>query len=400
MKLDWKWKGGPVLAEPVEADEFLAGKPSLFAADFLPPVMVMRESALSANATTMAEFCAGRGVELAPHGKTHMAPALAERQLAAGAWGITVATPAQARVYRASGVRRLLLANELVDPPGIAWAAAELAADPEFAFCCYVDSIDGVELLAAAMPDGRPLDVLVEVGWPGGRCGARTVDEAVAIARAAAATTRLRLVGISGYEGSIRDPAQIRPFLRHLRDAGRAIAPLVPADAPFIASAGGSVSFDAVADELRPGLDRPVTLILRSGCYLFHDVGLYRDRTPFGRTLPGRLVPAIEVWASVLSMPEAGLALLGAGRRDVPFDSGLPVPDLVRHADGTSEPLDRTTVTMLNDQHAYVTGYLPFGIGEWVRLGISHPCTAFDKWRLIPIVDDDYRVVDLVRTYF
>jgi len=35
-----------------------------------------------------------------------------------------------------------------------------------------------------------------------------------------------------------------------------------------------------------------------------------------------------------------------------------------------------------------------------VCLGISHPCTAFDKWQLIPVVDEEYRIVDVVRTFF
>jgi D-serine deaminase-like pyridoxal phosphate-dependent protein len=341
-----------------------------------------------------------------------MAPALAARQLAAGAWGVTVATPSQARVYRSCGVSRLFLANELVDPAAITWVAAEVDAGLDF--LCYVDSVAGVELLAGALPAGsRPLDVLVEVGPVGARTGVRSVEEAVTVARAAAAVPRLRVVGVSAYEGGFghspgapdeTEQAEVRAFLRLVRSAGEAIADLVPADVPFIASAGGSVYFDLVAEELTTGwrFDRPVTVVLRSGCYLLHDDGTYLRRTPFGRTLAGKLVPSIEVWASVLSRPEPGLALVGMGRRDVSFDLDLPVARTIRHADGSTVPATGVTVTNLNDQHAYLNleGESPLRVGDLVSFGISHPCTALDKWRFIPVVDDDYRVIEYVRTYF
>lgn len=410
--LDWQVKGAPVLPEGTSIADFVAGKPDVFSAGFLPPLMVLRDSALRSNLATMAEFCRSTGTELAPHGKTHMAPALAARQLAAGAWGVTVATPSQARVYRSCGVSRLFLANELVDPAAIAWVAGEVDAGLDF--LCYVDSVAGVELLAGALPTGsRPLDVLVEIGPVGARTGVRSVEEAVTVARAAAAVPRLRVVGVSAYEGGFgHSPgapdetaqAEVRAFLRLLRSAGEAIADFVPADVPFIASAGGSVYFDLVAEELTTGwrLDRPVTVVLRSGCYLLHDDGSYLRRTPFGRTLAGKLVPSIEVWASVLSRPESGLALVGMGRRDVSFDLDLPVARTIRHADGSTVPATGVTVTNLNDQHAYLhlDGESPLRVGDLVSFGISHPCTALDKWRFIPVVDDDYRVIEYVRTYF
>jgi D-serine deaminase-like pyridoxal phosphate-dependent protein len=392
--------------------EFVRDEPNVFAAGFLPPLLLLRDSALRSNLATMAEFCRSTGAVLAPHGKTHMAPALADRQLAAGAWGITVATVSQARVYRANGVTRIFLANELVDPAAIAWIAAEVEAGLDFT--CYVDSVAGVELLAAALPAGRRrLDVVIEVGPQGARTGVRSVEQAVEVATAAAGVPRLRVVGVSAYEGGFghspnapdaQTQHEVREFLRLLRSAGEAVAFAVPADAEFIASAGGSVYFDLVAEELSGGwqMDRPVTVLLRSGCYLTHDNGSYLRKTPFGRTLSGRLVPAIEVWASVLSRPEPRLALVGMGRRDVSFDIDLPVAQAIRHADGSTAPADGITVTSLNDQHGYLqlAGEVPLRVGDLVQFGISHPCTALDKWRFIPVVDDDDRIIEYVRTYF
>lgn len=409
-ELGWSVKGAP--AAPTTIEQLRERRPHVTEAGFLLPLLTLRDSAMRANSAAMRAFCEQRGVLLAPHGKTHMSPQLARRQLDDGAWGITVATIGQARVYRAAGVRRVFLANELVDPAGIGWVREQLA-DPDFEFLCYADSLAGVRLLAAGLQGAvRPLDVLVEVGPAGARTGCRTVAEAVAVAQAAAAQPSLRVRGISGYEGGFGHGttpdesvvAAVRDYLLFAREAGAAIAPAVPPDAEFLASAGGSVFFDLVAEEFtRPWeIDRPVTTVLRSGCYLVHDAGAYLRQTPFGRSIDGQLQPAMHVWAMVLSQPEPGLALAGAGRRDVSFDIDLPIVESVRHPDGSVSPADGITVTALNDQHAY----LHFGaesslqVGDYLCMGISHPCTCFDKWQFIPVVDDDDRVIDYVRTYF
>jgi len=362
------------------------------------PVCVLRADALTHNLTAMARWCHERGVELAPHGKTHMAPQLFARQLDAGACGITAATLSHVRTYRAFGVRDVVLANELVDGAGLRWLAAELDANPDFSLVCWVDSVRGVELMTAALTAAgaeRSVDVCVEVGMPGGRTGCRgpaAVDE---VARAAAASPQLRLVGVAGYEaarGHDTAPdalAGVVDYLQEMRAAAVRLAPLFEADR-VIVTAGGSTYFDAVADVLTG--DWPeglaVRTIVRSGAYLTHDDGLYARTSP----LRAALLPALQVWAQVVSRPESGLAVLTMGRRDVSFDQDLPVP--LRLAD--------SVVTKLNDQHAYLR--LGAGdsveVGGWLGFGISHPCTVFDKWQLIPELDADDRVVGLIRTFF
>jgi D-serine deaminase-like pyridoxal phosphate-dependent protein len=346
-------------------------------------------------------------VELSPHGKTGMSPELAARQLASGAWGITVATIGQLLAYRAFGFPRLLMANELVDEVGIAWLAGELAADPGFTASCYVDSAEGVAILDRVLtehPAGRRLPVLVEIG--AARTGCRTDEQALTVAKAAAATSTLTVVGVAGYEGSIHAGSQaqandlITSFCQRLANLSGQVASLVGAGDEFIVTAGGSVSFDIVARELAA---TGMTVILRSGGYLFHDHGLYQAATPAARGVAGAppLQPALELWAQVLSRPEPGLALLSAGRRDAGFDAGLPVPLRARRRNGGVADL-AGEVTELNDQHAYLrldsdTALAP---GDLVALGISHPCTTLDKWRLIPVLDEEDRITDIVHTFF
>ena len=409
QSVDWTAKGLWLPGAGVPDAEFAAAGHDIFDGPFTWPVMVARRSAIEANIATMADFCTRHGVEFAPHGKTTMAPSLFAAQLAAGAWGITVATANQALAARHFGVPRVLLANELLDPRALCWAAAQV--DVGWEFMCYVDSLAAVDALREALggsvggsvgestDGGGRLRVLVEMGFPGGRTGCRSVAEAFEVAHAAAALDRVEVAGVAGFEGMLPDAGAVTTFLTTMVNAAIQIAPLCPY--PLIISAGGSAFFDTVVDVLvPPAHEDGWRVILRSGAVVSHDDGLYAQSTPFNRVpQEGSLTAALEVWAQVLSTPETGLAILGAGRRDVPFDSGLPVPLSVRAKDGTIRPLAGASIERLNDQHAYLLR-ATLAPGELVRLGISHPCTAFDKWRVIPVVDDGYRVVDLLRTYF
>jgi len=400
----------PAPGATVSAAGLGATRPSLFGPGCTMPVLVLRESAVAHNIGAMAAYCAAAGVRLAPHGKTTMAPQLFARQLAAGAWAVTAATVGELHVCRAFGIPRVLLANELTDPAGATWLAGELAADPGFECYVYADSLAGVRLLDEAVRQaspGRPLSVLVELGYPGGRTGCRDLAAAEAVARAVAQADSLRLAGVAGYEGQIghdRSPqsvGKIAAYCRELRSLGErlAAAGLTP-DEPIL-SAGGSAFFDVVVRELAsgwPGRPAPV-VVLRSGVYIAFDHGLYAGVVP---TPPPAFEPALELWAHVLSRPEPGLALACAGRRDVAFDAGLPVPLRIRGRDGSLRPATGARAVKLDDQHCYLQ--LPESTelqpGELVCFGVSHPCTTFDKWRVIPMVDDDYRVVDAIHTFF
>ena len=401
-------KGFGALRGRASTASLAAARPPLPAAGFTYPVLTARESALENNLAAMAAYCARAGVALAPHGKTAMSPELAARQLAHGAWGITVASIGQLQTYRTFGFGRLLLANELTDTAGIAWLAAELAADPGFEAYCYVDSPDGVAILDRVLrqhPAGRPLPVLVEIGHGSGRTGCRTDEQALAVAKAARATGTLTVAGVAGYEGTISAGERaVAAFCRRLRALADALGEEAEAVGPRIVTAGGSAYFDVVARELTAHGTAPVQVILRSGAYLTYDHGFYGAVSPAGRGAAGapELRPALELWAQVVSRPEPDLALLGAGRRDVGFDKGLPVPLRVVPGSGSAASTAGWSVTELNDQHAYLRldAGAALGPGDLVVLGISHPCTTLDRWRVLPVLDDDGRVIDLVHLFF
>ena len=222
-RLDGLQKSLPAEAEGGTVADFLAGRPRLSA--FSTPLLVLDDAALDHNTSRMAGWCAERGVGLAPHGKTTMAPALWRRQLDAGAWGITVATGSQLWVAVAAGVSRVLLANALVDPVALVRLAGALDADPGLDVLSWVDSVDTVTAMAAALAAAgpvRPVSVLVELGAPGGRTGARDQATAHAVAAAVAAAPQLALAGVAGYEGALAHEATpaalaaVRAYLREL----------------------------------------------------------------------------------------------------------------------------------------------------------------------------------------
>lgn len=414
--VDHRFKALPPDAEGLTVGALAAERRNLFTGGFTTPVLALSAESVEHNLALLETYAERHGLAFAPHGKTSMAPQLFDRQLAHGAWGITAAVPHQARVYRAYGIRRIFLANELVDAAALRWLAGELDADPEFRFICYVDSVRGVELMDEALRAAgasRPVDVVVELGaGEGARTGVRTGAECAAVAAAVATTGTLRLVGVAGYEGEVPDASgeRVREWLRRLvalavdlDRAGRFAA--TGADG-IVISAGGSAWFDAVADVFAdiPDLSAPVLRLLRSGAYVSHDDGHYRHLTPFNRVPEeGALQPAFRLWAQVVSRPCAEQAFLNAGKRDAAYDLDLPQAQVVRSGrDGTVRPATGVTVSGLSDQHTWLRTEpdAELEVGDWVGMGLSHPCTSFDKWQLIPLVEADGTVTDYIRTFF
>ncbi|MDH0866719.1 amino acid deaminase [Mitsuaria sp. GD03876] len=424
-------KGLPAIAEGVFLQDLDRLKLSLLDGDLPLPAAVLKDSALRHNARWMREFTERAGVSLAPHGKTTMAPQLFQRQFDEGAWGMTAATAAHVRTYRRFGVPRVLLANQLVGKADVELVFRELEADPDFDFYLLVDSIAGLELLrraAAGRGLRRPLQILLEVGTPGGRSGVRTLEEGIALGQAIHdAAPAIALRGVEAFEGvySGSDTARVElgaltmiETVAELTRLGCAQGWFAPGE--VLLTAGGSAFFDMAARTLAAveaaGAGHALRVVLRSGCYLSHDSLQYERMQDRMRQRAGALWGdgpglrnAIEVWAHVQSVPEPGRAICTAGRRDLSYDACLPQP-LWWFRPGLHEAPQATpshwSVTKLNDQHAYVdatgegAGALPLQVGDLIAFGIGHPCTTFDKWPLLYTVDDGYRVIGGVRTFF
>ncbi len=378
------------------------------------PALVLHRQALEHNIHWMQNFANKSGAQLAPHGKTSMTPALFRRQLEQGAWAITLATAVQTRAAYAHGVRRVLMANQLVGTPNMV-LIAELLSDPLFEFHCLVDHPDNVMALGKFFEAaGLRLNVMIEYGVPGGRCGCRTEQQVRELAAAIAAQPALALTGIEGYEGVIHGEHiedNIRVYAASLVDLAVQLQHqhAFALDQPII-TASGSAWYDLIAEAFAARSVRDRFLgVLRPGCYVVHDHGIYKDAQQGVLARHGDLVeglrPALEVWAHVQSLPEPGFAVVGLGKRDAAYDAGLPVP-LMRYRAGVEpavgEDISACQVTRLMDQHAFMT--VPAGcelhVGDIVSFGTSHPCLTFDKWRTACLVDERLRVVENMPTCF
>ena len=417
--LDSSFKGFPHQSLPLPCS--LVGQQgwNVLAGDLPLPLAVIHRDVLQHNLRWMQDFASTRGLHLAPHGKTSMSPQLFRRQLDAGAWGMTFASVTQARTGIEAGVRVGLIANQVL-------AATDLAAIDDLKrqhaglrLLFLVDSLAQLELIEAwrrAHAASDAFEVLLEVGVPGGRSGCRSVAQALDLARRLHHSAAVQLVGIECYEGlaasgqTAADTNYVQPLMEDFQALAQACDANDWFDADeIVLTAGGSAVFDLVVPGLRQTLSRPVLGLLRSGCYITHDQGHYRrmmsavaDRTGCGTGLEA----ALEVWALVQSCPEPGLAILAVGKRDISYDWAMPLPLKVcpRGTLNVHAAASDWCISKLNDQHAYLNGSGPehaaLQVGDRVCLGISHPCTTFDKWRWMPVVDAQYNVVDAITTCF
>ena len=420
-RLSKEIKGWPKNAEEKTLSEISSQGWSLLNGDLPLPVATLKQSVIEDNSNWMRLFTEKYGARISPHGKTTMAPQLFQRQLEDGAWAITVATVHQLRLCRHWGIRRVLMANQVAGKQNMKELCLELAEDPEFDFYLLADSTENVDQLAEAARKHllkKPIQILVELGFPGGRTGCRNMELALEVARRVQSNEpNLALRGVEGYEALLRaqpEPEKsIRDFLEDLSLlAQRCAEEGLFGEGAVILSAGGSDFFDLVLDQLEaPSGKQEVIRVIRSGCYLTHDSLNYkrifekiRKRCPEADQLPPGLMPALQVWGAVQSLPEPGLAIVNVGKRDISYDAELPIPEMFFRPEKDPRPQktpEGCRVNDLNDQHANIE--LPedpgLRIGDLVGFGISHPCTTFDKWRLMYLLDDDYRVTGGIRIY-
>ncbi|WP_050061660.1 amino acid deaminase [Silvibacterium bohemicum] len=382
--------------------------------DLSLPTAVLYEDRLTHNLRWMQQFVTEYGVKLAPHGKTTMAPKLFERQLQGGAWGITLATAHQTLVAYEHGVRRVLMANQLIGKANMS-IIAHLLEDPAFEYYCLVDSAAQVDQLGAYFnAAGRRLLVLLELGAAGGRTGVRDDEQMSSVLGALSRWSgALVLSGIEIYEGVLSDDASIRAFLQRAVEVTRKLAEEKRFErAPILLSGAGSAWYDVVAEVFSAaGFGDAVEIVLRPGCYLTHDVGVYREaqknieeRNPIAHRMRSSLLPALQVWAYVQSIPEKDRAIIGLGKRDAAFDAGLPTP-VLHFRPGNKIPeaaAAHWSLTKMMDQHAYmlIAKNDDLRVGDMIGFDISHPCLTFDKWRTLPILNAGYDVVDIVETFF
>lgn len=377
------------------------------------PLAVIKSSVLSKNLAWMQGFADHYGVRLCPHGKTTMSPTLFSQQLAAGAWGMSVATPAQAEVAAMAGATNILLANQLVGPANMA-IVAKLIREQGVNFFCCVDSPRNVLALETVFAREKArLNVLIEMGVSGGRCGCRRAEEALSLAAVISQQPHLCLKGVEIYEGVIHGEeaeGNIRSFIETALGVADRLSVEGFIEGNSIVTGAGSAWFDVVCEHFSDTSN--LEAIIRPGSYTVLDTGIYQiaqekllqrsnRKKSYASQSPLRLESALEVWAYVMSRPEPNLVIAGLGKRDVAFDSGLPTPDRAyRHGDPIS--IGRAQCTHMMDQHAFVEvdPDSDLQVGDILVFSTSHPCLTFDKWRAVALCDDEDNVTGWLSTFF
>jgi D-serine dehydratase len=421
--IDDRWRGFPTGDAPLPITQIADRGWRPQDGHMALPLISLDLEGFESNTEAVMRFLSSKGALIAPHAKTPMSVAIARHLQEAGAWGATVADARQASVMLEGGLPRLILANQIGSISGARRLASLLWHHPLAEIHVFVDSIEGVDALAAAwkcegsrgkgMP---PLGLMIELGAE--RAGIRDDQAAVSLVDRILTLpkeTGLHLSGIAGYEGvvTVPDPIEserrVDALMRRMSDLHSAARSRLGPGAPLILSAGGSLWFDRVLTGLGPAAsaDGRTRLILRSGAIFFSDHGVYQRGLAAmesrGIGLAGRITPTLRLWAEVLSVPDANLAIAGIGMRDAASDQGVPIPLRIWRDSQDAGSAGHLVVEKLNDQHAFIRisgeGPAP-AVGDVIEFGLSHPCTNLDRHRLVWGLDPDHRVRCALPTSF
>lgn len=349
------------------------------------PAVVIDRERLEANIALAARIARDGGVALRPHIKTHKSIAIARRQLAAGAAGVTSAKSEEAEVFLRAGVPRLTLAHPLIAREKIdRLLGAAHDAGAEVSFIC--DSPTGVEAIAAAAAVARavtPLYVKVNVGL--NRCGVDSAsDQALALAREIARRPSLRFAGLFSHAGNAygagsaqgvrtvaaKERATMTALAARLREAGIEVPAVSVGSTPTLLANDG---FEGLT-EIRPGN------------YVFLDL----TQVTLGVARIEQV--ALSVVATVVSR-NASYAIIDAGSKVLSSDRGPHGSDSLS-GHGLAFPLDGSglglTVARLSEEHGFIEhGGAALPVGARVRIVPNHACVVANLARELHVVSAD-----------
>lgn len=319
------------------------------------PVALVDLDRLEANIATMAAFFAPLPATLRPHAKTHRAPAVARRQIEAGAVGITCAKVSMAEAMADGGIDDLYIANQVVAREAIGRLVG-LAQRAKVTVAA--DEIGNVwDLSAAAVASRLTVNVVVEIDAGMGRCGVQPGQAAVALAREIVKAPGLHFAGLHSYEGHMVDKPD-----REIRVAGtvkmlelvletRALIERAGIDVETV-TCGGTGTYDISGPY--PGVTEH-----QAGSYVYMDPG-YRALIPEFQT-------ALSVLTTVISRPGPGKIITDAGVQSLANDYGDPAVD--DHPD--------LSLLYLSEEHgAWISEASGLEPGDQLRVFPGHCCAA------------------------
>jgi 3-hydroxy-D-aspartate aldolase len=342
------------------------------AEDVDTPALLLDLDAFERNLDRMAGFARERGLRLRPHAKMHKTPAVAAAQTNRGAVGVCCQKVSEAEAMVEGGITDVLVSNQVVGMPKLARLAA-LARRARVGVC--VDDEGNVRDLAhAAASAGVTLDVYVEIDVGAARCGVAPGLAALALGRAVASHSALRLMGLQAYQGSAQHLRTAEQRSRAIRTAAAAAASTrdlflgAGLPCPMVTGAGtGTYMLEAASG---------VYTELQPGSYAFMDADYAKNGD----------APAFEhslfLFATVMSRaPQAGRAVLDAGLKAHSVDSGMPTV----HSDARGMPVRGLDYRKASDEHGVVfaaPGAVLPALGDKLRLVPGHidPTLNLHDW--------------------
>lgn len=307
------------------------------AGDCDTPALLLDIDAAERNIEKMAAYFRGTSASLRPHVKVHKSPWLAQKQIDAGARGITVAKVSEAEVMARAGIDDVLIANEVVGE----YKVKRLARVAKLCkLGVIVDNIHNARQISElASQEGSRVRVLVDVNLSsvmGGvldRTGVVPAD-ALALAREVSKMKSLEFSGVMGYEGSLKafpEPASkaaagkkalglLVETAQTIRESGLSAG---------VVSSSGTMSYKIAAEF--PGVTE-----VQAGGYLFMDLGYRRAGIDFETSL--------TLLTTIVSKPRPEKLIVDVGYKAISAESGLP---------GVKDRPD-LEVTSLNAEHGHV----------------------------------------------
>jgi D-serine deaminase-like pyridoxal phosphate-dependent protein len=324
------------------------------------PALLLDLDAFEHNLDTMAALLAPTGTKLRAHAKTHKSPVVALAQMRRGAIGQCVQKVAEAEALAWGGVPDILVSNEVIAPRKLARLAA-LSSIAKVAVCA--DDLRGIAAIEqAAESAGLRMTVLVEIDCGGGRCGVEPGPPAVALAERIAASPHLIFGGLQAYHGSAqhrRTPEERQAAIAHAAEGTRRTVEQCRQRGLGCAIVGGAGT-GTFALEAASG----VWTEIQAGSYAFMDAdyGRNQDPPPFRQ--------ALFVLAQVMSAPRPGMAVVDAGHKALPTDSGFPLV----------QGFAAAAYTGASDEHGTLKGEDLPRFGEKVRLVPGHCDPTVDRY--------------------
>ncbi len=297
--------------------------PGMDASEIQTPCLILDLDALERNIRKMGDYAKAHGMRHRAHGKMHKSvDVLKLQERLGGAVGVCCQKVSEAEVFARGGIKDILVSNQVRDPLKI----DRLARMPKFGariIVCVDDVANVADLSVAAQRHGTTLDCFVEIDCGAGRCGVKTADAVVEIAKAIDAAPGLNFTGIQAYQGAMQHMASFEDRKAKLDAAiaqvKEAVSALEAAGLkPELVSGGGTGSYyfesgSGVYNELQ------------CGSYAFMDADYGRIEDADGKRIDaGEWENALFILTSVMSHAKPDLAVCDAGLKAQSVDSGLP----------------------------------------------------------------------------